>query len=221
LIFSLGLETVFDLYVKAFKDTLRRGAITQTKYDEILKYYADQNYARFNYEISLIKTAIDYPTLIKGTLNPNYSSTNYISIAYYLATAEKELGTLFEYVYAFNTNANETVFNNFFRNFNLIDNKVGMLNIRYSTGNTIYDKTIGATIEPYDGRILTLNPQTHRFTSALVPLSSKFCIITPPDSPVEVDYELKMYSQVIGCQYDMISPHQSKNQKHISINHLN
>lgn len=205
LIFSLGLETVFDLYVKAFKDALRRGVITQTKYDEILKYYADQNYARFNYEISLIKTAIDYSTLIKGTLNPNYSSTNYISIAYYLATAEKELGILFEYVYAFNTNANETVFNNFFRNFNLIDNKVGMLNIRYSTGNTIYDKTIGATIEPYDGRILTLNPQTHRFTSALVPLSSKFCIITPPDSPVEVDYELKMYSQVIGCQYDDIT----------------
>lgn len=218
LILTLGVEDVFDYYKKALNDALRHGLIGNVKYDEILKYYADQKFAHFNYEITQLKNQIVYPEITKGSLDPSYSDSNYVSIAYYLASAERELNTLFEYVYALDVDFNDVVFNSLFLRFNLIENGVKYLNVRYSVSNTIINDSTSAIVNPYDSRILTLNPQTHKFTSDLVPLSSKFCVVAPSGIPTELSFSLKMYSQILGSVYDNIETPNTDYQTYIAKN---
>lgn len=200
-VISLRMESIFNYFNFALTSARNAGVITASKYDEIIKYYSTADYHLFNAEILKIKDLIDYDTLVAATLNKQYVANSNKNTGYYLFKAETELGRLFEYLYGIKVMDHDTLYGALYSTLNL--DEYGVQNVIVARApNMLVDRSTGDELF-VSNNLATINTKFTKsyYTSELLPLSSRFCIVSPVSGSNTASYKLNMYSNVIGSSY--------------------
>lgn len=201
-VISLRMESIFNYFNFALSSARNAGVITPDKYNEIIGYYSTADYHLFNAEVLKIKSLIDYDTLVAATLNKQYVANSNKNTGYYLFKAETELGNIFEYLYDINAIDHDTLYSSLYSTLKLDEYGVQNVIVSTVTRNTLIDRTTNTELFASNS-LAAINTQFTKnyYTSELIPLSSRFCIVSPISGSSNATYKLNMYSNVVGSSY--------------------
>jgi hypothetical protein len=206
-ILSLRLERAFGFYNSALDTARRAGKITTAQYEQFLQYFAAGDFATFNVSVIALKDIIDYNSLIAAKINKEYAANSNKHIASYIFAAEAEINKLFTYLYAISVFDRDTIFADLYTSLNLEDYGVKHVVARFINRNALIDKSTNAEVFA-SGNLQEINNLNHSYyTSPLVPLSSRFCIVSPISGFHTASYKLNIFTNKIGANYvDLDNP---------------
>ena len=201
-VISLRMESVFKYYNFALSSARNAGVITSDKYNEIIGYYATADYHLFIAEIIKIKDLIDYDTLLAATLNKQYVVNSNKNTGYYLFKAETELGKIFEYLYDIKAIDHDTLFSSLYSTLKLDEYDVRNIIVSTVERHTLIDRQTDTELFA-SNNLAAINTKFYKnyYTSELIPLSSRFCIVSPASGYNTASYKLNMYSNIVGSTY--------------------
>lgn len=206
-ILSLRLERAFGFYNSALITARNAGKITVAQYDEFLQHFAAGDFASFNKSILALKDTIDYNALVAAKINKQYVANSNKNIAYYIFTAETEINKLFTYLYAISVFDRETIFADLYTTLNLEEYGVEHVIVGLVKNNILINKTTNTEVFASNNLAQINNLNHSRYTSPLVPLSSRFCIVSPASGFHTASYKLNIFTNKIGSTYvDLDNP---------------
>lgn len=201
-VISLRMESVFKYYTFALSSARNTGVITPDKYNAIINHYANADYHLFAAEIIKVKDLIDYDTLLAATLNKQYVVNSNKNTGYYLFKAESELGNIFEYLYDIKAIDHDTLFSSLYSTLKLDEYGVQNIIVSTTSRNTLVDRQTDTELFVSNNLAdININFNRHSYTSELVPLSCRFCIVSPSSGYNTATYKLNMFSNVVGSSY--------------------
>lgn len=200
-ILSLRLERAFGYYNSALIAARNAGKITVDEYNNFLQYFAAGDFATFNKNMLALKASIDYTALVAAKINKQYTANSNKNIAYYIFKAETEINQLFNYLYAINVFDRDTLFADLYSTLDL--EKYGVENVIVSlvNRNVLVNKATNAEVFASNNLNEINNLNNAYYTSPLVPLSSRFCIVAPVSGFYTASYNLNMFTGVVGSTY--------------------
>lgn len=206
-ILSLRLERAFGFYNSALITARNAGKITATQYDEFLQYFAKGDFASFNKNILTLKDTIGYDSLVAAKINKQYIANSNKNIAYYIFSAELEINKLFNYLYSINVFDRETIFTDLYTLLNLEEYGVDHVIVGFINRNILINKTTNTAVNASNNLPQINNLNYSSYASPLVPLSSRFCIVSPTSGFHTASYKLNIFTNKIGAKYvDLDNP---------------
>lgn len=200
-ILSLRLERVFEYYNAGLIAARNAGKLTPAQYNDFIQYFAIGDFATFNKNIIALKASIDYNSLIAAKINSQYTSNSNKNIAYCIFKAELEINQLFQYLYAINVSDRDTIFSDLYSTLNLEEYGVENIIVGFINRNVLVNKSTDAAVFASNNLNEINNLNNVYCTSPLVPLSSRFCIVSPISGFYTASYKLNMFTGAIGSSY--------------------
>lgn len=204
---SLGLEKIFRQYTFALNSARNSGVYSTLRYNEVLDYLSNGQFELFSKAIYDLKQTIGYSDLIKAKINKTYIANTNKNTAYNIFQAEQELDNLFNIAYAIRSVDTRSIYYDLFSSLNLIDHNVKALVIGVPNAVSLVNRINNQEIfETNSLSSIQKRFGTYYYNTILVPLSSRFCIVSPASTAqsYNASYELKMYSEVIGSDFNEV-----------------
>jgi hypothetical protein len=200
-ILSLRLERAFGYYNSGLIAARNAGRITATEYNNFLQYFAVSDFATFNKNMLALKASIGYTSLVAAKINKQYTANSNKNIAYYIFKAEMEINQLFNYLYAISVFDRDTLFSDLYSTLNLEEYGVENIVVGFVNKNVLINKTTNAEVFASNNLAEINNLDNTYYTSPLVPLSSRFCIVSPVSGFYTASYNLNMITGTVGSTY--------------------
>jgi hypothetical protein len=200
-ILSLRLERAFGYYNSGLIAARNAGKITVTEYNNFLQYFAAGDFATFNKNMLALKVSIGYTSLVAAKINKQYTANSNKNIAYYIFKAELEINQLFQYLYAISVFDRDTLFSDLYSTLNLEEYGIENIIVGFINRNVLINKSTNAEVFASNNLSEINNLNNTYYTSPLVPLSSRFCIVSPVSGFYTAAYNLNMVTGVVGSRY--------------------